>query len=271
MSHRWRTRTARCRLGSDCPTVRPCREPRWWAHGEVVYQVGGLTAHNAPGEEEDLVSIPGVARFDGSKPDARWEPVTPLPEQRSSHDAVVVGDSLYVVGGWALRGKDQEPKWHDTAWVADLRQDPIVWQALPKPPFIQRALSASRCGDKILVVGGMDDWEAMAPETYLYDPVARAWSTAADYPSEPFGMAAWGDDVASFASGMGGTLWAFTGEDWRKVGQLAEARFFHRIEPIGRDADGVLRLITVGGASRRKGHLSSVEVLSVPLDAIGSR
>ena len=30
--------------------------------------------------------------------------LAPLPEARSSHDAVVIGDKLYVVGGWTLSG-----------------------------------------------------------------------------------------------------------------------------------------------------------------------
>ena len=39
-----------------------------------------------------------VARFDPKT--KQLESLTQLPEPRSSHDAVVIGDKLYVAGGW---------------------------------------------------------------------------------------------------------------------------------------------------------------------------
>jgi hypothetical protein len=35
------------------------------------------------------------------------EDIAPLPAPRSSHDAVVLGNKLYVVGGWQLNGSTE--------------------------------------------------------------------------------------------------------------------------------------------------------------------
>jgi N-acetylneuraminic acid mutarotase len=81
------------------------------AWGDRVCRVGGLDAKNAQdAEEEDLVSTDAVACFDPES--TSWQSLPPLPAPRSSHDAVVAGNHLYVVGGWQLRGEGQEPRWH---------------------------------------------------------------------------------------------------------------------------------------------------------------
>src|SRR5262245_56347295 len=71
------------------------------ARGALV-RIGGLTARNAPGEKEDLWSVADVARRTGGR--AEWEEMPPLPAPRSSHDAAVIGDRIFVAGGWTLAG-----------------------------------------------------------------------------------------------------------------------------------------------------------------------
>ncbi len=80
------------------------------AHGSNVYRVGGMLARNEPDEDEDLLSVADFARFDPAT--NTWQALQPMPGGRSSHDAVVVGDTLYVVGGWQLGG---DTRWYDTA------------------------------------------------------------------------------------------------------------------------------------------------------------
>jgi hypothetical protein len=47
----------------------------------------------------------------------------PLSSPRSTHDAVVVGSKIYVVGGWSLPGGGSEnAEFLDTALVFDLAQ-----------------------------------------------------------------------------------------------------------------------------------------------------
>jgi hypothetical protein len=225
------------------------------AHRGALYRVGGMTAHNEPGAEEDLHSLASVQRFDPAA--GTWEDVTPLPEPRSSHDACVLGDKLYVVGGWALSGAG-EGEWHDTAWVADLNASPLVWEALPRPPFHRRALAVAPAGSRIAVIGGMCEDDGMTPATAFYDLASASWSKGPDLPGSGFGMAAIAVEGRLFASGMDGQLLelAADGSAWQVVTTLAFPRFFHRLLP---GADG--ELVALGGAGRG-GHMRTVELAS---------
>ena len=49
------------------------------------------------GGEQDLFSMSLVERFEPKR--GVWGKFTPLPAPRSSHDAVIIGDKLYVAGG----------------------------------------------------------------------------------------------------------------------------------------------------------------------------
>ena len=86
--------------------------------GAAIYRVGGMTASNATtAEPEVLHSSRSAARY--SVAADRWEPLPDLPAGRSSHDAVVAGGVLYVVGGWELRGPDEDAVWADTVLALD--------------------------------------------------------------------------------------------------------------------------------------------------------
>jgi hypothetical protein len=74
------------------------------AYGGKLYRVGGFEARNKEGETADLHSTADFARFDPAN--RRWEDLPSLPQARSSHDAVMVGSRLIVVGGWELRGSE---------------------------------------------------------------------------------------------------------------------------------------------------------------------
>ena len=89
------------------------------AHRDSLYRIGGMSAHQKPGEPDDLVSVADFARFD---PVAKtWTELPALPAPRSTHDAVVVGDKLYVVGGWSMRGGDStRAEFLEDALVFDL-------------------------------------------------------------------------------------------------------------------------------------------------------
>jgi hypothetical protein len=83
------------RTWETLPPGRPLQGLAFVAHGSELALVGGLSARNAKDEPADLYSVDEVAAFD---PLTRaWRSLPPLPEPRSSHDAVVVGDALYVM------------------------------------------------------------------------------------------------------------------------------------------------------------------------------
>ena len=147
--------------------------------GAAIYRVGGMTATNATAAEpEELHSSRSAARY--SIAEDRWEPLPDLPEGRSSHDAVVAGRVLYVVGGWEMRGPDEDSEWADTVLALDL-DDPTGWRAIAAP-FKRRAMAAGTTGDRIYALGGLtpgclEAFAAWAPAAPPPGPAAIRAST----------------------------------------------------------------------------------------------
>ena len=72
--------------------------------GVSLYRIGGLSFLN--GEKENEVLFNSTAYFTRYDLDNdNWTELPPLPVPRSSHDAAVVGRTVYVVGGWNLQGE----------------------------------------------------------------------------------------------------------------------------------------------------------------------
>ena len=62
-----------------------------------------MFAKNTPEDDDELYGVADFARFDVDS--NSWVALPSLPEPRSSHDAVVVENKLYVTGGWTLNGE----------------------------------------------------------------------------------------------------------------------------------------------------------------------
>lgn len=230
-------------------------------HGGKLYRVGGFTARNKAGDEQDLVSQPDFARFDPAT--GRWEALADLSAGRSSHDAVVLDGTLYVVGGWRLGGRGQEPIWHDTALAADLTEETIAWRPISAPPFKKRALALAAWRGKVYCIGGMREDATPTTAVTIFDPAGGAWSAGPSLLGEGldgFGVSAMviGEDL--YATTMSGSIQRLTGEgkEWQYMGQLAHPRFFHRLLPV--KAEG---LLVVGGASMSVGKIREVELLKL--------
>ena len=122
------------------------------AHQGSLIRVGGMRATNEQGEDANLVSVAEVARFDiASK---TWQPLPDLPEPRSSHDAAVVGNTLYVISGWRLDGDMDDGDWQTKGLALDLSQSSATWEAFDLP-FERRALAVAVAGERLVIVGGM--------------------------------------------------------------------------------------------------------------------
>lgn len=226
------------------------------AHADALYRIGGVTACNEPDEDEDMHSTASVQRYD---PRAHtWTELTPLPEPRSSHDACVIGDEVFVAGGWCLAG-DEPPAWHATAWVADLTQTPLRWRPLPPPPAPRRALALARLGTDLAVLGGMTAESRSTSAVTIYDPATGTWSAGPDLPGSGFGIAATSIGDAVLASGSDGRLLRLPpgARAWEPTGALLLPRFFHRLVPVDDD-----RLLAIGGAGKG-GHMRNVEVCAL--------
>lgn len=247
------------------------RKPKQWevvAHGPklqglamVAYQgkllrLGGFTARNQEGEDHDLESVAEVASFDPEK--KRWEVLPALPEPRSSFDAVIIGDLLYVAGGWQLDG--QETTWRKTAWVMDLSKDVWKWKPLPTPPFQRRALSLGHQAGRLFVIGGMQPDRKSTTRVDIYDAQSQTWSEGPELAGEAmegFGSAAFTVKDQLFVSTLRGNVQRLSADAsaWRTVHHLEEDRFFHRMLPY-QD-----QLIFVGGASMEEGKRQRLETV----------
>ncbi|MBA4019327.1 MAG: hypothetical protein C0483_19345 [Pirellula sp.] len=229
-------------------------------YGNNIYRVGGLSALNEPGEEEQLVSVADFQRYDPRA--KKWTALQPLPEGRSSHDAVVVDGKLYVLGGWNL-GKEET--WHKHGLVLDLTKADAQWAQLPEQPFQRRALGVAVTGDRIYAVGGMNSDGEPSTDVHYFDWKKQTWAQGPNLPGKDmagFGTSAVGIDGKLFATTFDGNVYQLSddGAAWNSVGKLQVPRFMHRILPgVGRS------LVVVGGASHKKGHLDSIE--SFPLVA----
>ena len=227
-------------------------------HDDVVYRVGGMhPVEGGSAEEAELLSLADFASFDPEK--GVWEQEPDLPSPRSSHEAVLVGRRLFVVGGWRLSGASGDGVWEDTMYSIDLSAEEPAWETHPQP-FRRRAISVATDGSKIYCIGGMGDSEGTSDEVDVYDVVSGEWTQGPSIPRgamKGFGSAACSVNGRVVLSPYGGKLWTLSSEGtaWEEIGELTSSRFFHRLVPMGED-----KVIAIAGASRRFGHLGSMEV-----------
>ena len=225
------------------------------AHDGKVYRVGGMTPTNAPGEPADNHSIAAAAVFDPKT--KTWTDLPPLPACRSSHDLVVAGDKLVVVGGWQMNGRDGQAVWHDTALSLDLTAKDAKWESIPQP-FQRRALTAAAVGSKVYVLGGLGT-KSSGPRVDILDLTTGQWSEGPDLPG---GAAVGFSPAAGVLNGRvivntsAGPVYRLNvaGDAWDVVGEARIRRLVHRLTPVGSDS-----IILVGGANREIGNVAEVE------------
>ncbi|MCA9239277.1 MAG: hypothetical protein KDA37_03720 [Planctomycetales bacterium] len=246
----------------ELPMQTPLQGLPLVTHAGKLYRIGGMTARNEPdAEEEDLHSSAEFACFEPTK--NQWEALPSLPAGRSSHDATVIGDSLYVVGGWNLHG-EAPGDWQTTALVYDFTTPERGWREIKSPPFERRALAVSHRDGKLVAIGGMASEGGVVNSVSQYDPQTDEWSELPDLPGKGisgFGVSAWNHQGQLYASGMGGKLFTLPldGGGWQEVRQVDEPRFFHRLLSCG-----AARLVQVAGASPVHGHVATLDVIELP-------
>ncbi len=225
--------------------------------GKLI-RIGGFVAKNKEDEKDLLVSMADVASYDPATNE--WTELTPLPAGRSSHDAVVIGDRVYVAGGWNMQD-GQDTVWHKDVLVADLTKSPLVWEAIAVP-FQRRAVSAGEWQGKLVVIGGMQNRGGPTRVTGIYDPETQAWTEGPAVQGDAmdgFGSSAFAVGNTLYVSTMSGKLQKLSadGKAWEVIGELRRPRFFHRMLPT---AEG--QLVFVGGASMESGKVTELEVIN---------
>lgn len=230
------------------------------AHDKYLYRVGGFTALNEKGEDQQLHSLDSFKRFDTQA--GKWEVLPALPAGRSSHDAWVMGDLLYVVGGWDMNG-DEDTVWHQDTLVCDLSADNLKWETVTPPDFERRAVSMARHGNLLMVAGGMTSDDETTRAVSFYDPDAKAWKEGPELPGEDlhgFGAAAATLGDQAFVSMMDGETYRLNqeGTEWVLVGKSKADRFFHRIIAVNGN------LLAIGGTSMESGKFEACDWIVLP-------
>lgn len=218
--------------------------------GRYLYRVGGMSARNKPGEETDLHSVADFARFD---PQTRtWTNLAPMPRPRSTHDAVVIGRTVYAVGGWTMKGATEEAVYLEDAVAFDLDKPDAGWRSIPQP-FRRRALSVGEAGGKLYVLGGLTDSFKVDRRVDVYDPATGCWSRGPDLPgagrTDGFGTSAFGVDGRLYFSGAQGRIFRLDAQAgrWEAAGGWSQPRITHRLLPGPDHA-----LLAVGGNTAGK-------------------
>jgi hypothetical protein len=238
------------------PSGQPLQSPALVARSGQLYRIGGLSARNPPDRTPDLHSVASVDCYDPAT--KRWSPIADLPQPRSSHDAVVVGDRIYVVGGWNHHGAEGEGEWLDSLLELDLAQTKPVWQEVAKTPFHRRALALAALGNKLYVIGGLTQETDFSQRVDVYDLVSQTWSRGPDLPESEyngFGASAFKIGRRLFVSTQSDELLVLAEDKtrWESAAQLHPQRFFHRLipGPLG-------SILLIGGANDEQGHLASI-------------
>lgn len=210
------------------------------AHDGKIYRIGGMVPRNLANEPADNYSVADCARFDPAT--NTWEALPPLPAPRSSHDVIVIGNQLIVVGGWTMQGKDGNT-WADTLAVLDLNEKPLQWQTRQQP-FQRRALVAAVHDGKMYVIGGIDSKGNVVQAVSVYNPRLDAWVDGPAVPGFAFAPAAGEHRGVLYASVADGSLLRLNeaSRAWEKAGTTTP-RLSHRLVSNGQ------AVLIVGGAT----------------------
>ncbi len=231
--------------------------------GNYLYRIGGVNSLNKAEEKEDMRSVDEVAVYD---PTANsWKNLPSLPEPRSSHDSVIIGSDLIVVGGWRLNGSSKDGEWLSTVYRLNL-QNPTAWVKLSEAPFKRRALAAAGYAGKLFVIGGIDDQRNVSNNVDILELESGTWRVGPSVPisdkpgsdMSAFGCSAFAVRQDLYVSGAEGTILKLSCEStaWEPIGHWNQRRFFHRLISNG------TRLIVAGGVNR-DGSLKSIELFPI--------
>jgi kelch motif-containing protein/Kelch motif protein len=215
--------------------------------GKIVI-VAGLLRDDTPSAQVDFYD-PGTDR---------WSPGPPLPLPLHHTAAGVLGDRLYVVGGYT----GTAGQWHPVADVSSLGPGETRWR--PEPPLAgpRGALAVATLDEALLAVGGVGSGPEVRTEVLRLG--ASAWELGPDLPNPTEHLAATGAGGRAYAiagryqslEGNLDTVYSLVpGEpEWRREPRLRRSRGgIGAAAPLGNPC--------VAGGEAPDGTIASVECL----------
>ena len=136
------------------------------------------------GGRDDKESTSSVEVLDVAS--RRWYIAQSLPNPRSVLKSTLIGNTLYLMGGYDYTGMPTKTVYHvdldELIAKALSHQDtPTLWQTLQEVPLVWSApLSIGR---SLLAVGGRGDRGNPSSSIHLYQPDTRRWVKVGDLPT----------------------------------------------------------------------------------------
>ena len=173
------------------------------AVGSSIFVFGGT--FEQPSARTYRIDVPPAGAQSAQFAAMRWRPIVPLPEPRSAAGAAVVGDRIYVIGGFDSTRRELK-----TAYVYDPATD--AWRKIADLPTPRQHLAVTDFQGQVCALGGYVGNAIPLTIVECYDPATDRWSTRPSLPKPASDFAAvsleggiWavGDDVQVFD----GTRW----------------------------------------------------------------
>ena len=173
------------------------------AVGSSIFVFGG--SFEQPSTRAYRIDLPPADSRTAAFAAVRWRPIAALPEPRSAAGAAVVGDRIYLVGGFDTSRRELK-----SSYVYDIAGD--VWRSIADLPTPREHLAVADYNGHVCALGGHAGNAIALSTVECYDPAADRWSTgiplpkpASDFAAAFFEGAIWtaGDDVQIFD----GTRW----------------------------------------------------------------
>lgn len=228
-----------------------------------IYVVGGFNEPSLSNIAKLAVSN-AVEVYDPQS-DA-WTAAAPLPVRLHHTATAVIGDRLYVIGGFTTGFLSL---WNPVN--SAYRYDPAAntWEDLPPMPTVRGALGVATIGGKLYAVGGIGG-QGNSDAVEVYDPLTDTWSRKAPLPTprDHLALAAAGDHLYAIGGRVNGSyannlavveVYDPHGDAWQPAASLPTAR-------SGIAAGVIGDTIYVVGGEAPEGTFNTNEAYSVSAD-----
>ncbi|XP_064407491.1 uncharacterized protein LOC135352241 isoform X2 [Halichondria panicea] len=116
----------------------------------------------------------------------RWYIAQSLPNPRSELKSTLIGNTLYLMGGWDINVTVTKTVYHVdlNELIAKARSNldtPTLWQTLREVPL--RLSAPLSIGGSLLAVGGVNNRGNPSSSIHLYQPDTRRWVKVGDLPT----------------------------------------------------------------------------------------